>query len=161
MTPKHGGLKQHIYFPHSFAEQGSARMLALIHMATLNTTQLDILPRRCITELASWCWLLGPFHVGVSTRWLELPHRMVLGSSTKCPRRQEIKFISFLKPEPRNWTVIPLHSVVQTAQTQIQGAGTSIHLPVAGVSKNFGNTFLSFHNYIFVILFCHSFCHSK
>lgn len=34
-----------------------------------------------------------------------------------------------LKPEPRNWTVTPLHPTVPRAQTQIPGAGTPMPSP--------------------------------
>lgn len=82
----------------------------------------------CFQDGASQSWQVDAGY-WVLSMWaspqggLRFPHKMVLGSSTKCPRRQEIKCISFSKPEPRNWTVMPLHSVVQAVQTQIQGGG--------------------------------------
>ena len=83
--------------------------------------------------------MLGPLRADIPTCWLELPLRMVLGTNqpTQCPRRWEIKYISFLKPESENWMVSPLPPSVQAAQTQIQGAGTVIPSPGRKRTKEF------------------------
>lgn len=112
MIPKLNGLKQqHIYFVHYFAEQSSAGNLgpAPRGISWHNTTGPT--SRWCITELASWRWLLGPPHVGglrFLTEWW-------LGSWTKGSKRQEVEVTTFL-PELRHWTVRPWCSTVHATQ---------------------------------------------
>lgn len=97
MTPKLSGLKQQqIDFVHYFARQNSAGKLGPTPRGIICHDSMECTSRWHITELASWCWLLDPLHVGISIRWLKLPSRMVAGVLDEGSQEAESRSCPFL-----------------------------------------------------------------
>lgn len=125
--------------------------------------QLFVLPRGRTTELqvSAGCWVLR-VDIPSPAGW-SFFLRMVLGTNqpTQCPRRWEIKYISFLKPESENWMAqSPAPFCPSSPDPDSRGEAQRFHLPAEREPRNFGNTLPSFHSHLFVVLFIGSLIYS-